>query len=89
MFHSLLGAPSIANKAHHLLAVSDPHTVSWISVVPSVNLGLHLDPSEFQAAIKWWLGMDTSGGSLCPCILFVLSLLLTLLAIMQFPVSEV
>ena len=64
MFHSLLGASFIANKAR-LLAVSAPHAASWISVVPSVSLGLHLDPSEFQVAIKWWLGMDTSGGSLC------------------------
>ena len=64
MFHSLLGASSIANKAL-LLAVSAPHAASWISVVPSVSLGPHLDPSDFQVAIKWWLGMDTSGGSLC------------------------
>ena len=63
-FHSLLGAPSIANKAR-LLAVSAPHAASWISVVPSVSLGLHLDPSEFQVAVKWWHGMDISGGSLC------------------------
>ena len=34
-------------------------------MVPSVSLGMHLDPSEFQVAINWWLGMDTSGGSLC------------------------
>ena len=85
MFHSLLRASSIANIAH-LLAVSAPHAASWISVVPSVSLGLHLDPSEFQVAIKWWLGMDTPGGSLCSdC----LKSLLTLLATMQFPVSEV
>ena len=64
MFHSLLEASSIANKAR-LLAVSAPHAVSWIAVVPSVSLGLHLDPSEFQVVIRWWLGMDTSGGSLC------------------------
>ena len=51
MFHSLLRASSIANKAR-LLAVSAPHVASWISVVPSVSLGLHLDPSEFQVAIK-------------------------------------
>ena len=63
MFHSLLGASSIANKAR-LLAVCS-HAASWISVVSSVSLGLHLDPSEFQVAIMWWLGMNTSGGSLC------------------------
>ena len=64
MFRSLLGASSIANKAR-LLAVSAFHAASWISVVPSVSLGLHLDPSEFKVAIKWWLGMDTSRGFLC------------------------
>ena len=83
MFHSLLGASFIANKAR-LLAVSAPHAASWISVVPSVSLGLHLDPSEFQVAIKCmvaWYGYL--------CVLFVLKSLLTLLATTQFPVSEV
>ena len=51
MFRSLLGASSIANKAR-LLAVSAPHAAyTWISMVPSVSLGLHLDPSEFRVAI--------------------------------------
>ena len=27
---------------------------------PSVSLGLHLDPSEFQTAVKWWLGVNSS-----------------------------
>ena len=35
-------------------------------MVPSTGLGLHLDPAECQTAIKWWLGLDTSRGSLCP-----------------------
>ena len=26
----------------------------------------HLDPSEFQAGIKWWLGIDSSQGANCP-----------------------
>ena len=82
MFRSLLGASSISNKAH-LLAVSAPHAASWISVVPSVSLGLHLDPSEFQVAIKWWLGMDTSGGSLCS---LCPEVTLDPLGTMQFPV---
>ena len=49
-----------------LLSVSAPHAASWLSVVPSHVLGLHLEPNEFQASIRWWLGLDTSGGSLCP-----------------------
>ena len=35
------------------------------SVVPSESLGLHMDPPVFQVAVKWWLGLDTSEGSLC------------------------
>ena len=27
---------------------------------------LHLDPLEFQVAIKWWLGLPTSQGQVCP-----------------------
>ena len=42
---------------------------SWLSVVPSVALSLHLDPHEFCVGISWWLGLDISRGlscSLCP-----------------------
>ena len=56
---------SIADKAR-LLSVSSPHAGSWLSVTPSEGLGLHLDPSQFQVAIKWWLGLDLSYGSCCP-----------------------
>ena len=65
LFQSLLSSASPVNKAR-LLSVSAPHAGSWISVVPSTGLGLHLDPAECQTAIKWWLGLDTSRGSLCP-----------------------
>ena len=37
-----------------------------LDVVPSPVLGLHLEPTKLQASIRWWLGLDTSGGSLCP-----------------------
>eukprot|EP00731_Ephydatia_muelleri_P000193 Em0001g193a len=30
------------------------------------SLNLHLEPNEFQVAIKWRLGMDVSFGSCCP-----------------------
>ena len=29
------------------------------------GLGLHLNPSQFQVAIKLWLGLDISNGSCC------------------------
>ena len=56
---------SIADKAH-LLSVSSPHAGLWLSVAPSEGLGLHLDPSQFPVATKWWLGLDLSYGSCCP-----------------------
>ena len=27
---------------------------------------LHLEPSEFQAAIQWWLGIGVAQGTSCP-----------------------
>ena len=53
------------NKAR-ILSISAPHAGSWISVVPSTGLDLHLDNAECQVALRWWLGLDTSGGSSCP-----------------------
>ena len=63
-FNSILIASSVADKAR-LLSVSSPHAASWLSVVHSEGLGLHLEPSLFQVAVKWWLGLDTSNGSQC------------------------
>ena len=65
LFNVLLEQSSPADRAC-LLSVSSPHAASWVSVIPAEGLGLHLQPSEFQVAIKWWLGLDTSGGSICP-----------------------
>ena len=65
LFNVLLEQSSPADRAR-LLSVSSPHATSWVSVIPSEGLGLHLQPSEFQVAVKWWLGLDTSGGSICP-----------------------
>ena len=61
----LLLQSSPANHAR-LLSVSSHHAAAWLSVVTSVGLNLHLEPDEFQIALKWWLGMDTSLGSCCP-----------------------
>ena len=65
LFKVLLDMSSITDKAR-LLSVTSPHAGSWLSVTPSEGLGLHLDPSQFQIAIKWWLGLDLSCGSCCP-----------------------
>ncbi|KAL5474377.1 hypothetical protein EMCRGX_G026317 [Ephydatia muelleri] len=64
-FQSLLSSSSQVNKTR-ILSVSAPHAGSWISATPSTGLDLHLDSAECQVALRWWLGLDTSGGSPCP-----------------------
>ncbi|KAL5510751.1 hypothetical protein EMCRGX_G006352 [Ephydatia muelleri] len=59
LFNILYEQFSAADRAC-LLSVSSPHAASLVSVI------LHLQPSEFQVAIKWWLGLDTSCGSIFP-----------------------
>ena len=56
---------SPANKVR-LLSASAPHASSWLLVVPSLGLGLHLNPAEFQIAVMWWLGINSSIQSVCP-----------------------
>ena len=63
-FNSLLTSCSLADKAR-LLSVSSPHASAWISVVPSLSLGLYLDPSEFQTSVKWSLSLD-GNPMVCP-----------------------
>ena len=65
LFSTLLESSSHANRAR-LLSAAAPRSSSWLSVVPSTGLGLHLESNEYQMAIKWWLGLDTSGRSMCP-----------------------
>eukprot|EP00731_Ephydatia_muelleri_P006092 Em0003g340a len=55
---------SVADRAR-LLSISAPHSSSWLSVVPSEGLGLHFEPNQYNVALKWWLGLDTSCGSSC------------------------
>ena len=66
-FNNILIISSVADKAC-LLSVLSPHAASWLTVVPSEGLGLHLEPSVFQVAVKWWLGLDTSNAwfPVCP-----------------------
>ena len=59
LFKVLLDVSSIADKAC-LLPVSSLRAGSGLSVTPSEGLGVHLDPSQFQVVIKWWLGLDLS-----------------------------
>ena len=60
-FNSLFSTSSATDRAR-LLPISPPHASSWISVVPSVSLGLPFDPQEFNTALKWQLGVNPSVG---------------------------
>ena len=70
-FSSLLEKSSLADRAR-LLSITSPHAAAWISVTPSISQGLHLLPNEFQVAVQWWLGINSSptssqDGSLLIC----------------------
>ena len=65
-FLSLLSSSSSQVNKARILSVSAPHAGSWNSAIPSTGLDLHLDSAECQVALRWWLGLDTSGGSQCP-----------------------
>ena len=64
-FQLLFDASSISHRAC-LMSASSNLAASWLSVIPSPGLNLHLDKAEFQTALKWWLGIDMFGGSRCP-----------------------
>ena len=65
-FCALFDSSSLPNRAQ-LLSVASPHAASWLFVVPSPGLNLHLESAEFQTAMKWWLGIDQFSGEKCPC----------------------
>ena len=58
-FDQLYLISSPANRAGQR-SVSSRHASSWLAVIPSKGLNLSLETDEFRAALKWWLGMDTS-----------------------------
>ena len=64
-FDQLFLAATPANRARQL-SVASCHASSWLSVIPARGLNLHMDPAEFQVALKWWLGIDTSPHLRCP-----------------------
>ena len=61
-FQLLYDASTIPNRTR-LMSVSSNLAASWLSVVSSPGLKLHLDNDECQ---MWWLGIDSFGGSSCP-----------------------
>ena len=68
IFANLMDSSSHANRACLLLVVAPHSSSSWLSVVPSTSLGLHLKSNayEYWMAISGGLGLDTSGRSMCP-----------------------
>ena len=50
-FSALLNSLSPTNKAR-LLSASAPEASSWLSVVPTVELGFHHEPHEFCVGIR-------------------------------------
>jgi hypothetical protein len=64
-FDILFHSASLTNRAR-LLSISSPHASAWLSVTPSPRLNLHLEPAEFQVALKWWLGLPVAQGQSCP-----------------------
>ena len=64
-FSVLFDSMSCAHRAR-LLSVSSPHAAAWLTVTPSVSLGLHLDPNELHTTIKWWLGLCPYGATDVP-----------------------
>ena len=71
-FNNLFHNASVTDRAR-LLSISFPHAPAWLSVTPSPRLNLHLEPAEFQEALKWWLGIPVvqgQSGPHCPsCVL--------------------
>ena len=63
-FQGLFNMSSVADRVR-LLSISALHSSSWQLVVPSEGLGLHFEPNQYNVALKWWLGLDTSCGSSC------------------------
>ena len=64
-FDHLCATSTRANRAR-LLSASSRHASSCLVVIPSRGLNLCMEPEEFQVALKWWLGMDTSPQQRCP-----------------------
>lgn len=63
-FMELYNSASMPDKTC-LQSLSSPHASAWLSVIPSPGSQSHLEPSEFQIALKWWLGIAVSEGSTC------------------------
>ena len=55
-FTELYNSASMPDKAR-LHSISSPHASAWLSVISSPGSQSHLEPNEFQIALKWWVGI--------------------------------
>ena len=76
-FNHLFHNASVTDRAR-LLSISSPHASAWLSVTPSPRLNLHLEPAEFQVALKWWLGIQWSKAKVALTVLPVCWMTLTI-----------
>ena len=67
LLHQHISEEGEVREIARLASLGLPHAGSWLSVVPSPALGLHLRPAEFIPVLKYRLGVPVySSAGLCP-----------------------
>ena len=67
LLHQHISEEGEVREIARLASLGLPHAGSWLSVVPSPALGLHLRPAEFIPVLKYCLGVPVySSAGLCP-----------------------
>ena len=56
-FSDLLGNQISNREKARLLSLTLPQSGAWLSAPPLPSLGLHLQPNEFRAALKYRIGV--------------------------------
>jgi hypothetical protein len=67
VLEKLLSSASSTSKAR-LKSILGSHATAWLSVIPSTRLGTKFNHTQFQTAMKLFLGLPVySKDSICPC----------------------
>ena len=67
LLHQHISEEGEVREIARLASLGLPHAGSWLSVVPSPALGLHLRPAEFIPVLKYRVGVPVySSAGLCP-----------------------
>ena len=61
----MLQDPCTTTVTFHVGQMQSVNTFKYVFLSLQNRCTLHLDPLEFQVAIKWWLGLPTSQGQVC------------------------